>query len=98
MDRQSEGPKFACVPCTWFEAYLQSTQPMKQQHQNSEDAGKREPSGLPKFIRWHNTLWPLVGDGIAGPKFFLPMQLTCNPTIFARPCLAEPSMLFHDQS
>ena len=29
---------------------------------------------------------------------FFPMQLTCNLSISARPYLAEPSMLFHDQS
>ena len=26
------------------------------------------------------------------------MHLTCNPTIFVRPCLTEPSVWFHDQS
>ena len=43
---------------------------MKRQHQNTEDAAKWEPSGLPKSICWHDTLLPLVGDGIAGPKIF----------------------------
>ena len=73
---------------------------MKQQHQNSEDAGKWEPSGLPKSICWHDTLLPLVGNGIGGPTNFVPirMQLTCNPTMSARHYLAEPSMLFHGQS
>ena len=48
---ESENPKFVYVPCEWYDARLQSTQPMmKQQHQNSEDAGKWEPSGLPKSI------------------------------------------------
>ena len=32
--------------------------PLKQQHQNSEDAGEREPSGLPKFIRWRTLFCP----------------------------------------
>ena len=64
---------------------------MKQQHQNSENAGQWEPSGLPKSICWHDTYLRLVGDGIGGPQIFVPIHvhLTCNPTISARHCLAE---------
>ena len=96
---ESGDPKFVYVLCKWYDAHLQNTQPMKQQHQSTEGAAKWEPSGLPKSICWHDTLVPLVGDGIAGPKNFVPirMQLTCNPTISARHCLAEPSVLLHGQ-
>ena len=31
--------------------------------------GKWEPSGLPKSICWHDTLLPLVGDGIGGDPY-----------------------------
>ena len=50
-----ESPNFVCVPCTWYDANLQSTQPMKQQNQSSGDAAKWEPSCLPKSICWHDT-------------------------------------------
>ncbi len=41
---ENECPKFVCVSGTWYDAHPQSTQTMKQQHRNSGDAEKREPS------------------------------------------------------
>ena len=56
---ENEGPRFVCVPDKWYGAHLQSMQPMKQLHQNSGDAEKWEPPGLPKSICWHDTTLPL---------------------------------------
>ena len=38
---ENEGPKYVRVPCTWYDAYLQSREPMKQQHQSSGDTTMR---------------------------------------------------------
>ena len=55
-----------------------------RQHQNSEDAGKWEQSGLPKSICWHDTLCRLLEMELHVQNFLFRsrMQLTCNPTIF----------------
>ena len=37
---ENECPRFVGVPGTWYDAHLQSKQPMKQQNQNSGDAEK----------------------------------------------------------
>ena len=80
---ENEGPNFVCG--TWYDAHLQSTQPVKQQNHSSGDGAKWEPSCLPKSICWHDTPLPLAGSGIIGPKNVpIRTQLTCNPTISAK--------------
>lgn len=61
-------PRFVCVAGTWYYAHLQNLQPMKQQHRNSEDAGKAEPAGPPSPACWHDMVILLSGHGIFNPK------------------------------
>ena len=76
---ENEGLRFVCVSSTWYEAHLQNTQPIKQQHRSSENVEKGEPAGLPRFVCWHDTLLSFSGFFLIKEKIFLRDVTYQNP-------------------